>query len=69
VTASLVGYILRGERRVLTVSRLQTDGDLAGVTLSLPTVVGADGATEVVAPPLSNHELVACYENRPVLLM
>jgi L-lactate dehydrogenase len=56
VTASLVGYILRGERRVLTVSRLQTAGDLSGITLSLPTVVGSSGALEVVPPPMSDAE-------------
>ena len=49
VTASLVGYILRGEQRVLTVSCLRTEGEFAGVTMSLPTVVGLRGGMDVSA--------------------
>lgn len=56
VTASLVGYILRDERRVLTVSRAQVSGDFDGVTFSLPTVVGGNGGGEIVVPPMSEAE-------------
>jgi L-lactate dehydrogenase len=57
VTATLLRTLLRGENRVLTVSRVQ-DGtpELADVALSLPAVVGARGALEVVTPGLSSEE-------------
>jgi L-lactate dehydrogenase len=57
VTAELLRCMLRGERRVLTVSRVQ-DGvpGLDGVALSMPTVVGADGAVQVIAPEMSGDE-------------
>lgn len=49
--------MLWGERRVLTVSRVQ-DGALGlrGVALSMPTVVGAEGAIAVLAPQMSPDE-------------
>jgi L-lactate dehydrogenase len=57
VTAALLRWILRGERRVLTVSRVQEDAlGHGGVALSLPTIVGADGATEVVMPRMDDEE-------------
>ena len=54
VTAALLKAVLRGEDRVLTVSRVQ-DGaaGLRDVALSLPAVVGAGGA---VAGPDAGHE-------------
>jgi L-lactate dehydrogenase len=57
VTAALLRWSLRGERRMLTVSRVQ-DGamGLRDVALSLPTIVGADGATEVVVPSMTDQE-------------
>jgi L-lactate dehydrogenase len=60
VAAELVGCVLRDERRVLPVSRLQ-DGafGLRGVALSLPTRVGAEGATPVVEPALDGTERTA----------
>jgi L-lactate dehydrogenase len=56
-TAELLQCMLRGERRVLTVSRVQ-DGTLGlrGVALSMPTVVGAEGAIEVLEPEMSSDE-------------
>lgn len=56
-TAALLRWMLRGERRVLTVSRVQ-DGALGlrGVALSLPTIVGADGGTQVVEPEMNADE-------------
>ena len=57
VTADLLRCILRDERRVLTVSRVQAG--ILGITdvaLSLPVVVGAQGATEVLEPEISADE-------------
>ena len=57
VTADLLRCILRDERRVLTVSRMQTGAfGLNDVALSLPAVVGADGAVEVLEPEISEDE-------------
>jgi L-lactate dehydrogenase len=57
VTAELLRCMLRGERRVLTVSRLQDGaGGLRGVTLSMPTIVGAEGAIQVLEPEMSPDE-------------
>jgi L-lactate dehydrogenase len=62
VTARLLRWILRGERRVITVSRVH-DGTLSpaldGVALSLPTIVGRDGATDVIAPDMDDAEQAA----------
>ena len=57
VTATLLRVLLRGENRVLTVSRVQ-DGPLGirDVALSLPAVVGKLGAVDVAAPELSDAE-------------
>jgi L-lactate dehydrogenase len=56
-TAELLQCMLRGERRVLTVSRVQ-DGALGlhGVALSMPTIVGAEGAIAVLEPEMSPTE-------------
>lgn len=57
VTASLLQSILQDERRVLTVSRVQSDDSGANdVALSLPTVVGAKGACQVIHPELDEVE-------------
>jgi L-lactate dehydrogenase len=57
VTADLLRCLLRDERRVLTVSRMQTGAaGLNGVALSLPAVVGASGAAEVLEPEMSADE-------------
>ncbi|HST58119.1 MAG TPA: L-lactate dehydrogenase [Longimicrobium sp.] len=57
VTAELLRETMRGERRVLTVSRVQDDAaGYGGVALSLPTVVGPDGATQVVLPEMTDDE-------------
>jgi L-lactate dehydrogenase len=57
VTAELLRCLLRDERRVLTVSRVQ-DGvaGIRDVALSLPAVVGASGAADVVEPEMSPDE-------------
>jgi L-lactate dehydrogenase len=57
VTADLLRCLLRDERRVLTVSRVQ-DGALGlrDVALSLPAIVGAQGAADVLEPQMSADE-------------
>jgi L-lactate dehydrogenase len=68
VTAALARWILRGERRVLTISRVQTGAlGLRDVALSLPTVVGSDGATEVVVPEMDAAEHAAVKRSADVL--
>lgn len=68
VTAALLRSIVRGENRVLTVSRVQTGAlGIHDVALSLPTVVGARGGTEVVAPELSDTERRALARSTAVL--
>lgn len=56
-TAALLRWALRGERRVLTVSRVQ-DGALGikDCALSLPSVVGSEGAVEVLEPEMDTIE-------------
>jgi L-lactate dehydrogenase len=68
VTAELLRCLLRDERRVLTVSRVQ-DGALGlrEVALSLPCVVGAGGAAEVLEPELSAEERAALERSAAVL--
>jgi len=57
VTAALLRWMLRGERRIVTISRLQTGAlGLKGVALSLPTIVCFEGATEVLEPELDAEE-------------
>jgi L-lactate dehydrogenase len=68
VTAALLRSILRDERRVLTVSRVH-DGahGLGDVALSLPAVVGVEGATEVVPPEMDEAERGALLHSARVL--
>lgn len=68
VTASLLRSLLRGERRVLTVSRVQegTCG-LRDVALSLPAIVGRDGATEVLEPAMTPDERDALVRSADIL--
>lgn len=66
VTAALLKWALRGERRVLTVSRVQEGAaGVRGVALSLPAVIGRDGATDIVVPDMDGPEreaLARCAE-------
>jgi L-lactate dehydrogenase len=56
-TAELLQCMLRGERRVLTVSRVQEGVlGLQGVALSMPTIVSAEGAIEVLEPEMCTDE-------------
>ena len=68
VTSALLRWMLRGERRVLTVSRLQSGvKGLENVALSLPTIVGRDGATQVLEPELSEDERSRLEQSAAVL--
>jgi L-lactate dehydrogenase len=68
VTAALLRWMLRGERRILTVSRLQTGAlGLREVALSLPTVVSSEGAVQVVEPDLDDAERAALERSAGVL--
>ncbi len=68
VTAALLRWMLRGERRVLTVSRVQegTCG-IRDVALSLPCVVGREGATSVLEPEMSASEREALLASTETL--
>ncbi len=68
VTAALLEWSLRDERRLLTVSRLQEGAcGLRGVALSLPAVVGKEGAVRVVEPELDAREREALERSASVL--
>jgi L-lactate dehydrogenase len=69
VTAALLRWTQRGDRRVLTVSRVHDGGTLGlrDVALSLPTIVGGDGATHVVAPEMDALEREALERSASVL--
>jgi L-lactate dehydrogenase len=74
VTASLLQCVLRGERRVLTVSRVHGPGGPltawlgdAPVALSVPTVVDRQGAVEVLPPALDDGERAALRRSAEVL--
>jgi L-lactate dehydrogenase len=57
VTATLLKWMLRGSRRVLTVSRVQEGAfGLTGVALSLPTVLSPTGAGQVLEPEMTAAE-------------
>lgn len=67
-TAALLRWMLRGERRILTVSRVQdASAGLGDVALSLPTIVGADGAEQVIHPELDPEERAALERSARVL--
>jgi L-lactate dehydrogenase len=67
-TAALLRSALRGERRVLTVSRVQEGAlGLQDVALSLPTVVDVDGAVEVIPPKMDAGEREALERSADVL--
>jgi L-lactate dehydrogenase len=69
VAAALLRTCLRDERRALTVSRVQT-GEAFGigdVALSLPAVVGRDGATRVIEPDADDSERARLAQSADVL--
>jgi L-lactate dehydrogenase len=68
VTAALLRSIVRRENRMLTVSRVQNGPfGIRDVALSLPTIVGADGAVQVIEPDLSDEERRALDHSANVL--
>jgi L-lactate dehydrogenase len=68
VASALLRGILRDERRILTVSRVQ-EGELGlkPVALSLPAIVGAAGAVEVIEPEMDNAEFNGLRKSAEVL--
>jgi L-lactate dehydrogenase len=67
-TAALLRSALRGERRVLTVSRCQTGAlGLTGVALSLPTIVDVRGAVDVIPVRMDAGEREALDRSADVL--
>jgi L-lactate dehydrogenase len=68
VTATLLRGMLRDERRVLTVSRVQAGAcGIAGVAISLPAVVGASGAVDVLEPEMDDRERAALTHSAELL--
>lgn len=68
VTADLLRSLLRNERRALCVSRVQAGAlGLEGVALSLPAIVGREGAARVVEPSLDAAEREALEASAEVL--
>lgn len=68
VTADLLRCILRDERRVLTVSRVQEGAlGIRNVALSLPAVVGSHGAADVLEPEIDPDELRRLEHSADVL--
>lgn len=67
-TAYLLKWALQNERRVLTISRLQ-DGaaGLRDVCISLPVVVGREGAFPVLEPDLNDLEREALHRSADIL--
>lgn len=67
-TAYLLKWALADERRVLTVSRLQEGhAGLRDVCISLPAIVGREGAVQVLEPELSDEERAALVHSAGVL--
>jgi len=68
VTAGLLRTLLRGERRIETVSRVQVGAlGFTEVAFSLPTVLDVAGAVHVVAPVLADEEREALERSAAVL--
>jgi L-lactate dehydrogenase len=66
--AALLRSALRGERRVLTVSRVQSGAlGLRDVALSLPTVVDVAGAVDVIEPKMDDGERAGLEHSADVL--
>ena len=67
-TADLLRCILRDERRMLTVSRMQEGAfGLRDVALSLPTIVGVAGAGTVLEPEIGSDERERLHQSASVL--
>jgi L-lactate dehydrogenase len=67
-TAALLRWTLRGGRRILTVSRVQEGAaGIRDVAISLPAVVAAGGAIEVIEPEMESQEREALERSVEVL--
>ncbi|MGB2926571.1 MAG: L-lactate dehydrogenase [Limnothrix sp.] len=68
VTATLVKWLLRGDRRILTVSRVQTGiFGWHNFAISLPTIVSRTGAVTVLEPALDDYERTALNQSAAVI--
>jgi L-lactate dehydrogenase len=68
VTAGLVTSLLRDERRVFTVSRVQRGASgIDGIALSLPAIVGSEGAATVLETAMDDSEREALTRSAAVL--
>jgi L-lactate dehydrogenase len=68
VTAALLRWTLRGGRRILTISRVQEGAlGIRGVAVSLPAIVGGNGAVEVIEPDMDAGEREALERSVDVL--
>ncbi|HUP45812.1 MAG TPA: L-lactate dehydrogenase [Thermoanaerobaculia bacterium] len=68
VTAALLKWALRGDRRVITVSRVHEDIEgVRDVALSLPVVVTPRGAEQVIVPEMTKEERAALQRSAAVL--
>jgi L-lactate dehydrogenase len=68
VTAALLRWMLRGESRVITVSRVQPASSVLGdVALSLPCIVGAGGAVTVLTPAMDADEQARLRRSAEIL--
>lgn len=68
VTTRVLRALLLDERSILTVSRVQSGAcGLQGVALSLPSLIGAGGALEVLEPEMDELERAALAASATVL--
>ena len=68
VTAALLRWVFRGHRRVLTISRVQEGvAGIRDVAISLPTIVGRDGAERVLEPEMDSVEREGLARSAEVL--
>jgi len=68
VTAALLRWTLRGDRRALTVARVQEGAaGIRDVALSLPAIMERGGAVRVLEPELSREERAALERSAELL--
>jgi L-lactate dehydrogenase len=68
VTATLIRWLLSGSRRVLTVSRLQSGvAGINDVALSMPTLVGRNGAARIIEPLMDDGERSALIQSAEII--
>jgi L-lactate dehydrogenase len=64
VSARIAEIVLDDERAVIPIGSRQPDFN---VTLSLPSVVGKNGVSEVMQPPTSDEEMKALHKSAEML--